>query len=123
MPIFAFILGGIVSALLAGAIVWNVLKIARLTIKKLKIMGMERRAKNKKVLFGKTEKLLNTQVEDSKDNTISMSELEDLCDENPYFFVDYDQDEDEISDLTFVQTEESSQVDDLVKEDGIVLFE
>lgn len=122
------ILSLVLHGLLVGALMCAVISIGLFTIKKLKELIRKRldKKEKQKVLFGKTQKILDEQAKNIMETAphISMSELEETCAENPYFVVDYDEETNEIADFTFIQPEKvDSRIDEVIKDDGIMLFE
>lgn len=124
MGILALVLQG----LLVGALICDIIKIVLFTVKKLKELIRKRLEKKEKqkVLFGKTQKILDEQAKSMVESapSYSMSELEETCETNPYFVVNYDEESDEVTDFALIQPEEvESKIDEIIKDGGIILFE
>lgn len=122
------IVGLVLAGLAVGALVIAIIKIVSFTVKKLKEIIKKRldKREKQKVLFGKSQKILDEQAKDIIESapSVSMSELESVCDESPYFVVNYDEETDEVSDFAFIQAEEVEQkVEEVVEDDGIMLFD
>ena len=122
------IVGLVLAGLAVGALVIAIIKIVSFTVKKLKEIIKKRldNREEQKVLFGKSQKILDEQAKDIIESapSVSMSELESVCDESPYFVVNYDEETDEVSDFAFIQAEEVEQtVEEVVEDDGIMLFD
>ena len=118
----------IISLVVAGLIVATVITIVNLTINKLKELIQKRfdKKKKSKVAFGETRKIVQENAKEILDNSPSMTmdDLEKICEETPYFVVDYDPDTDEVSDYTTIKTEGTDdKIEKLMhKNDGIILF-
>lgn len=117
----------ILTALAIGTIVVGIIYIAHLTVNKLKELIRARKEKNakQKVAFGKTSKILQENAREilRTSPTMSMSELEEICDENPFFIVNYDSQTDEIVDYQTIKTDAvDKKISDIIKNEGIVLF-
>ena len=86
---------------------------------------LERKEKSK-VAFGKTRKILDEHAKDilASAPSMTMEKLERVCEDTPYFVVDYDPDTDEISDYTTVKVEDTDKkIEDLMSDkQGIILF-
>lgn len=124
MGIFTAILSG----LLIGTIAVSIIVIAYLTIKKLKELIRKRKEKNaqQRVAFGSTKKIVQENAKRMIDSapSVSLSEMEHMCDENPYFVVNYDPETDEVIDFQTIKTDHyEKNVSDLIKEQGIVVFD
>lgn len=124
MGIFTAILTG----LLIGTIAVSIIVIAYLTIKKLKELIRKRKEKNaqQRVAFGSTKKIVQENAKRMIDSapSVSLSEMEQMCDENPYFVVNYDPETDEVIDFQTIKTDHyEKNVSDLIKEQGIVVFD
>lgn len=121
--------GTILVAIVAGAMIAVVVYIAYLTIKKLKKFIQERieRKKKSKVAFGETRKIVDEYAKEILSNapTMTMDELEQYCEDTPYFVIDYDPNTDEVSDYTTIKTDGvDERVDELMYDNnGVVLFE
>lgn len=121
----AFIASVVVTSLATVAVVY----IVYLTIKAIKDMIKKRleRKKKPKVAFGETRKILDENAKDILENesSMTMEDLEEFCEEAPYFVVDYDPDTDEVSDYTTIKVDGvDERVDRLMHDnDGIVLFD
>jgi len=118
----------ILVGLILGTLTIAVVYIAFITVKKLKELILARKAKNQKqkVAFGKTSKILEENAKDiiAEAPSMTMEELEQVCDENPYFVVNYDPETDEVIDYQTIKTDGAdAKVDEIVKDKGIVLFE
>lgn len=119
----------ILAAIAAGVMIAAVVYIAYLTIKKLKQFIRERieRKKKSKVAFGETRKIVDKHAKEILANapSMTMDELEQYCEDTPYFVIDYDPNTDEISDYTSIKTDGvDERVDELMYDnDGVVLFE
>lgn len=117
------------TSLAIGAVVVGVILLICLTIKELKKLIKERlERKNKsKVAFGSTRKIVNEHAKEilAQAPSMTMSELEKVADDSPYFIVDYDPETNEESDFTTIQAEDTEEkVEELFYEnDGIVLFD
>lgn len=123
---------GLITAILvgiaAGGLVLAIIYIAFLTVKKLKELIQRRKEKKakQKVAFGKTGKILGENAREIIDNapSMTMEELEKMCDENPYFVINYDPVTDEVSDFQMIKTDSTDEgVSKIVKEKEIVLFD
>lgn len=123
---------GVITAILvgiaAGGLVLAIIYIAFLTVKKLKELIQRRKEKKakQKVAFGKTGKILSENAREIIDNapSMTMEELEKMCDENPYFVINYDPVTDEVSDFQMIKTDSTDEgVSKIVKEKEIVLFD
>lgn len=119
----------ILIAIAVGAAAAVTIVLICLTIKKLKELIKKRldQKKKSKVAFGSTRKIVNGHAKEilARAPSMSMTELEDLADETPYFIVDYDAETDEESDLAAIQAESAEEnVEALFdRNDGIVLFD
>lgn len=119
----------VLAAIAAGVIVATVIYITYLTIKKLKQLLRERLERNRKskVAFGKTRKILDEHAKDilASAPSITMEELEKVCEDTPYFIVDYDSNTDEISDYTTIRADGiDEKIEDLMSDnEGIILFD
>lgn len=119
----------IVSLLVAGLLVAAVITIVYLTVKKLKELISKRKEKNKKakVAFGETRKIVKEHAKEILDSapSMTMSDLERVCEETPYFVVDYNPNTDEVSDYTTIKTDSADEkIENLMEEnDGIILFD
>lgn len=121
----AFIASVVVTSLATVAVVY----IVYLTVKEIKKLVRKRleRKKKSKVAFGETRKILDENAKDILENepSMTMEDLEEFCEETPYFVVDYDPDNDEVSDYTTIKADGvDERVDRLMHDnDGIVLFD
>lgn len=119
----------ILAAIVAGAMIAAIVYIAYLTIKKLKQFIQKRieQKKKSKVAFGETRKIVDEYAKKILANapSITMDELEQYCEDTPYFVIDYDSNTDEVSDYTSIKTDGvDERVDELMYDnDGVVLFE
>lgn len=119
----------IVSLIVTGLIVATVITIGYLTAQKLKKLIQERMERNKKakVAFGKTRKIVEENAREILENapSVTMDDLEKMCEETPYFVVDYDPTTDEVSDYTTIKTESTDEKIDRItsQSDGIILFD
>lgn len=119
----------ILAAIVAGAMIAAIVYIAYLTIKKLKQFIQKRieQKKKSKVAFGETRKIVDEHAKEILANapTMTMDELEQYCEDTPYFVIDYDPNTDEVSDYTSIKTDGvDERVDELMYDnDGVVLFE
>ena len=118
----------ILTALVMGVLVVAVIYIAYLTAKKLKELIQRRKERNakQKVAFGKTSKILEENAREiiASAPSMTMSELENICDENPYFVVNYDPRTEEVFDYQTIKTDGTdAKVSEVVKQKGIVLFD
>lgn len=118
----------ILAGLVAGALIVAVIYIAYLSVKKLKELIIKRKEKNAKqqVAFGKTSRILEENAREIINSapSMTMDELENVCDENPYFVVNYDPATDEVIDYQTIKTDGTDKkVNDIVKDKGIILFD
>lgn len=103
--------------------------IEKLTLPKLKAYLKERKEKKarQKVAFGDKRKVINENASEilRKAPKMTMEDLEKMCEETPYFVVDYDASSDSISDFTDIKTDDvGNDVEALVRsKDGIVVFD
>lgn len=118
----------IFATLAVGALAVAVVYIVYLTVKKLKELIQKRKEKNEKqkVVFGNTAKILeeNARAIIAAAPSMTMDELENICDENPYFVVNYDPKTDEIFDYQTIKTDGTDRkVSEVIREKGIVVFD
>lgn len=118
----------ILTALAIGVIAVAVIYIAYLTVSKLKELIRARKEKNAKqrVAFGKTSRILEENAREiiQAAPSMTMEELEEVCDENPFFVVNYDPETDEVIDYQTIKTDRTDEkVSNIIKDEGIILFE
>lgn len=118
----------IICALAVGAFTVAVIYIAYLTVKRLNELIRARKERNakQKVAFGKTHKILDENAREIIEAapSMTMEELERVCDDNPYFVVNYDPYTDEVIDYQTIKTDGTdAKVTEIVKDEGIILFE
>ncbi|MDD3417056.1 MAG: hypothetical protein PHY47_24185 [Lachnospiraceae bacterium] len=118
----------ILTALAMGAIAVAVIYIAYLSVSKLKELIRVRKEKNakQKVAFGKTSRILQENAKEiiQAAPSMTMEELEEVCDENPFFVVNYDPETDKVIDYQTIKTDGTDEkVLNIVKDEGIILFE
>lgn len=129
MGIGAMIVSSIVTLIVTGLFVATVITIAYLTAGKLKDLIQKRMERNKKakVAFGKTRKIVNENVREILENapSVTMDDLERICEETPYFVVDYNPDTDEVSSYTTIKTEGTDEKIERItsQNSGIILFD
>lgn len=125
MPAYLIVL--IALAIIAGVAV--IVYIAKLTLPKLKEYLKEREIKKErqKVAFGDTRKIINENAVEilKKAPKMTMQDLENICEETPYFVVDYNPDTEETADFTKIKTDEVGEdVESLMaNKGGIVVFD
>lgn len=121
------------TAILLGALavvaLVAIIYIVVITAKWLKNIIVERvkARRNHKVVFADTREAVDEYIKENVNNKdgISMSDLEKLCEETPYFVAEIDKDTDEISNF---QSYKAGSVEEGLKkkihaEGGIVVFE
>lgn len=119
----------VLLAVIAGLIASTVITIGYLTVKKLKELIQKRKEKSResKVVFGAMGKIVEKDAREILANapSMSMEELERICEETPYFVVDYDPNTDEVSDYTTIKTEcTDEKIKSIIEQnDGIILFD
>lgn len=118
----------ILTALAIGAIAVAVIYIAYLSVSKLKELIRARKEKNakQKVAFGKTSRILQENAREiiQAAPSMTMEELEEVCDDNPFFVVNYDPETDKVIDYQTIKTDGTDEkVLNIVKDEGIILFE
>ena len=118
----------ILTALAAGALAVVVIYITYLTVTKLKELIRKRKEQNakQKVAFGKTSKILEENAKEIIEAapSMTMDELESVCDENPYFVVNSDPVTDEVIDYQTIRTEKTDErVSEIIKDEGIIVFD
>lgn len=122
--IMAFLLG-----LLAAAATIALITIAVMSVKWLKNYIKERLEANQKhkVGFADTREVVDAYLREKADSAdeISMSELEEMCENTPYVAFDLDRDTDEMENYEGIKTEE---VDEnlsvnMAKHEGLLIFE
>lgn len=118
----------ILTALAIGAIAVAVMYIAYLSVSKLKELIRARKEKNakQKVAFGKTSRILQENAREiiQAAPSMTMEELEEVCDDNPFFVVNYDPETDKVIDYQTIKTDGTDEkVLNIVKDEGIILFE
>lgn len=121
------IVASIFIALAIGTIAASIIYIAHLTVNKLKELIRARKEKNAKqeVVFGNTRKIFEEYGKEiiQSSPTMTMEELEELCDESPFFVVNYDSQTDEVVDYQTIKTDAvDNRVSDIIKDKGIVVF-
>ena len=124
----------ILFLIMLGAVLLTItiIEIVRLTLPKLKEIIKKRKEKKKrqKVVFGSTEKIIDKDAKEILKNApkMTMDDLEKMCEETPYFVVDYDPETEQItSEFEGIKPETVEEdVKDFLDDqanDGIILFD
>lgn len=122
-------LGMILLGVLAAVSLVALIYLAVVTVKWLKNIVVERlkARRNHKVIFADTRETVDEYMKENVRNKdgISMGDLENLCEESPYFVAEIDRDTDEISNFQSYKAGsiEENLKNKIHKEGGMVVFE